>query len=96
MFYSFYVYVLSQWLKQRRLEGVPVWRDELLEAVYTAVRFTSSPSAWAHVFSIVTSSNGVAINKTPPGVKLKDEIFHTMKEKKFHTNGSCHYLSFMH
>ena len=69
LFYSFYMRVLSDWINQRKIDGVPVSYPEVVEAVLTAVRWTTSPSLWAYVFRAVTSKEGFEL-KLPKGVTL--------------------------
>ena len=61
VFYSFYVQILADWINRRKKSRVPVSFPELLEAVLTAVHWTSSPTSWAYVFKVVTCDEGVSV-----------------------------------
>ena len=60
-YYTFFVVRISRWIERRRSRGVPVCFPELCEALLTAVRWTPSPSTWAHVFDMVTDESGISI-----------------------------------
>jgi len=80
VFFSFYVYVLSGWINRRKVKNVPVSWSELIEAVTTAVRWTTSPSSWANIFNIVTDDDGVMV-KVPNEIHLSEPLRRKMNQK---------------
>lgn len=70
-YYMFFVQILAHWINRRKRAGVPVSFPEMVEAVMTAVRWTTSPSQWAFVFNNVTADEGFEL-KLPKGVTLNE------------------------
>ena len=73
VFFSFYLHVIFGWINRRKAR-CPVSFHELLDAIHSAVRWTSSPSTWAHIFNELTHDNGVEII-IPKGLEWKGHLF---------------------
>ena len=72
-YYNFFVQILNEWIQKRRLAGKPVNKDELVQAVWTSQRCTTSPSTWASLFRLVTSDKGVVIT-LPSDLSVLDHV----------------------
>lgn len=96
IFYSFYVNVLSEWIEQKRKADDPVNWIELLQAVFSAVRWTSSPSNFAVVFRQLTNEQGASIT-IPKGVcwDQKQLKVPAKEEKKMPSKSLPLWLSFL-
>ena len=66
--YSFYLYYLNDWVHRHKLRDHPVEWHEYLDAVLTAVRWTSCPTTWAFIFQKLTANDGVEI-EVPKGLE---------------------------
>ena len=97
IFYTFYVNVFSDWIKQRRVANDPVNWIELLQAVFSAVRWTSSPSNFAVIFRQVTDCRRLLSVKIPKGVIWDNSILNVLekKEKKVPCTSLPLWLSFI-